>query len=195
MMKKITCFSLFMIFFLPLCSSGQNESVDLDVISKIKQEGMQNTDIDELAFWMSDYSGPRLTASEGWDRGAEWAKRKLEEYGLQDVRIEIARAWDRGGWNNRKTYAAMTAPYYVNFTANPVAWTGSTEGVVKSEAILLDINDESDFDRFKGKLRSKIILIPNNAMDEAVFTLMMSRRSESHRYSDQELKELTMAVP
>ena len=60
-----------------------------------------------------------------------------------------------GGWDNLKTYAAMTAPYYVNFACNPVAWTGSTKGPVKGEVVLLDVKDETDLEKYKGKLIRK----------------------------------------
>ncbi len=143
--------------FLPLWLMSQSENVDLDMIFKIKQEGLKNSKIEDMAFWLTDFVGPRLTASSGFNRGTEWAKKKMEELGFQNVRIEAARDFSRGGWDNIKTYAAMTAPYYVNFACNPVAWTGSTNGLVKGEVILLDVKSESDLDQYKGNLPVKLL--------------------------------------
>ncbi|HUX56092.1 MAG TPA: hypothetical protein VMV77_03910 [Bacteroidales bacterium] len=123
--KKISA-SLMILFFLPLWLMSQSENVDLSMIYKIKQEGLRNSNIEELAFGLTDFVGPRLTGSTGNNRGNEWAKKKMEELGFQNVKIEAARDFSRGGWDNLKTYAAMTAPYYANFACNPVAWTGST---------------------------------------------------------------------
>ena len=145
--------------FMPLWLMSQSENVDLGMIYKIKQEGLKNSSIEDLAFWMTDYIGPRLTGSTGINRGNEWAKKKMEEMGLQNVRIEAARDFSRGGWDNIKTYAAMTAPYYANFACNPVAWTGSTNGVVSGKVVLMDVTTENDLEKYKGKLAGKIVLI------------------------------------
>lgn len=80
--------------------------------------------------------------------------------------IDNARDFERGAWDNYKAYVAMTAPYYANFAGVPVAWTGSTKGLVKSEVVLLDIKATEDFAKYKGKLSGKIILMPSTATYE-----------------------------
>lgn len=184
-MKKFST-SIMLFLFLPLWLLSQTENVDLNMVYKIKQEGLKNSKIEDLAFWLTDYVGPRLTASTGFNRGTEWAKKTMEEYGLQNVRIEEARDFSRGGWDNLKTYAAMTAPYYANFACNPVAWTGSTNGLVKSEVVLLDVKNESDLDQYKGKLAGKIVMMPSTATYEPSFEPLATR------FTDDQLKELSM---
>ncbi len=131
---------------------------------------------------------PGLPDRQGSTRGYEWAKKKMEELGFQNVRIEEARDFNRGGWDNLKTYAAMTAPYYTNFACNPVAWTGSTKGLVKGEVILLDVKSETDLEKYKGKINGKIVLMPSTATYEVSFEPLASR------YTDEQLKELSKAV-
>ncbi|MFP4488940.1 MAG: hypothetical protein ACLFN1_06515 [Bacteroidales bacterium] len=143
---------------------SQHEPVDLNMVYKIKQEGFKNSDIEDLSFWMTDFTGPRLTASKGKKRADEWADSRMKEYGLENVRIETARPFDRGGWDNQKTYVAMTAPYYTNFAANPKAWTGSTRGAVKGSPVLLDINNEDDFEKYKGQLKERSLLCLQTAL-------------------------------
>ncbi len=173
---------------MPLWLFSQSEKVDLGIIYKIKQEENYNSKIEELAFGLTDLTGSRLTGSTGGERGNEWAKKKMEEFGFQNVRIEEATDFNRGGWDNLKTYAAMTAPYYINFACLPVAWTGSTNGPVKSEVILLDIRSENDLEKYKGKLNGKIILIPSSATapHEISFEPLATR------YSEEQLKQITM---
>src|SRR5450759_4662845 len=173
-MRKISI-ALLILFFLPAWLMSQNENVDLSMIYKIKQEGLKNSGIEDLAFWLTDFTGPRLTGSTGNNKGNEWAKKKMEELGFQNVRIEAARDFSRGGWDNLKTYAAMTAPYYTNFACNPVAWTGSTNGVVKGEVILLEVTSESDLDKYKGKISGKIILMPSTNTYEVGYEPLASR--------------------
>jgi hypothetical protein len=155
------------------------------MIYKIKQEGQRNSAIEELAYGLTDFAGPRLTGSTGINRGNEWAKKKMEEFGFQNVRIEEARDFNRGGWDNLKAYAAMTAPYYANFACNPVGWTGSTKGLVKSEVILLDVKTEADLEKYKGKLNGKIVLMPSTT------TYQVSYEPLASRYTEEQLKQLT----
>ena len=67
---------LLMIF--PAMLLAQTEKVDLSMVYKIKQEGTRNSAIEDLAFGLTDLSGPRLTGSTGGTRGNEWAKNKME---------------------------------------------------------------------------------------------------------------------
>jgi carboxypeptidase Q len=179
--------STWLIMFIPALLMSQNEKIDLNMIYKIKQEGTRNSQIEELAFWMTDFAGPRLTGSTGGNRANEWVKKKMEEFGFQNVRIEEARDFSRGGWDNLKTYAAMTVPYYANFACNPVAWTGSTNGLIKGEVILLDVKTEADLENYKGKISGKIVLMPSTSTYEVSYEPLASR------YSDEQLKQLSMA--
>jgi len=184
--KVITVFTV--LFLLPILSQSQNENVDLGMVYKIKQEGLKNSGIEEMAFWLTDFVGPRLTGSTGNNRGNEWAKKKMEELGLQNVRIEPAREFKQGGWDNQKTYAAMISPYYTSFTCNPVAWTGSTTGMVKGEVLYLDAKTEADLEKYKGKLSGKIVMIPS------VSTFAISFDPLASRLTNDQLKDLAMAA-
>ena len=185
---KTRLISICLLIYLPAILLSQTEKVDLNMIYKIKQEGTRNSSIEELAYGLTDFVGPRLTGSAGGARGNEWAKKKMEELGFQNVRIEEARDFTRGGWDNLKTYAAMTAPYYSNFACNPVAWTGSTKGSVKGEVILLDIRAESDLEKYTGKLNGKIVLMPSTT------TYVVSYEPLATRRTDEDLKNLSMAA-
>lgn len=191
MIKKLSPVTILLLMFIMTPLFGQHERVDLEMIYKIKQEGFKNSGIEELSFWMTDYLGSRLTGSEAKKRADEWTSDKMKEMGLQNVKIDVVNKFPRGSWDNLKTYAAMTAPYYANFAANPKAWTGSTNGLVKGEVILFDIKSSEDLQAMKGKLKGKIIAMPSAATYEPNFEPLASR------YTDEELdklKELTLGV-
>jgi carboxypeptidase Q len=185
--RKIIIGVVFLVF-VPALLMSQTEKVDLNMIYKIKQEATRNSQLEELAFWMTDFAGPRLTGSTGGNLANEWAKKKMEELGFQNVRIDEARDFSRGGWDNLKTYAAMTKPYYTNFACNPVAWTGSTNGLIKGQVILLDVKSEADLDNYKGKISGKIVLMPSTSTYEVSYEPLASR------LSDEQLKQLSMSV-
>jgi carboxypeptidase Q len=159
------------------------EKIDYDVLNKIKEEGLKNSKIEEIAFYLTDYSGPRLSNSPGLKTAQEWAVGKMKEWGLENAKRE---AWGEfgKGWNVEKSYVAMTKPYYMPFIAIPKAWTNGTNGLVKGEVITADIKTEEDFDKYRGKLKGKIVLIPNDYDATATF------EADGNRYTDEELKEM-----
>ena len=165
-------------------SAVAQQSLPADMAFKIKREAFQNSQIEALAFYLTDFAGPRLAASKLCERAEVLTKDKPAGLGFSNVRIEKAADFPRGGWDNIKTYAAMTAPYYCNFIGTAKAWSGSTNGVIKGEVILLDVNTVEDIDKFKGKLGNKIVLMPETSKYEMRFTPFATR------YTDEELEQI-----
>ena len=151
---------------------------------KVKHEGLANSKVEELSQFMTDDLGPRLAASQLNARAEKMVVSKLEELGLSNARVEFASKFDKGGWDNEKNYVAMTAPYYCSFAANPKAWSGSTNGLVKGECVVLDAQTVADLDKYKGQLAGKIVLMPASQTYEMVFTPL------ANRYTDEQLAEI-----
>lgn len=151
---------------------------------RIKDAALANSQIDSIACFMTDMLGPRLAASNMKQRAEELVVERLKSYGFDNVRIEFASDFDKGGWDNEKNYVAMTAPYYCSFAANPKAWSGSTDGLVKAECILLEAADTAQLAGYQGKLAGKIVLMPPTRDYELSFRPMASR------YTDEELKDM-----
>ena len=55
--------------------NAQDEKVDMDMMTKIRKEGLDNSKVMEIAMYLTDVSGPKLTASPGYMRAATWAKK------------------------------------------------------------------------------------------------------------------------
>ncbi len=188
------CFKQYRILLVALLLSAmvipalaQEASVDLEMVYKIRQEGQRNSDIETLAYLLTDLAGPRLTGSEGLDRANEIARARMAEYGFSNVRIEEADQFPRGGWDYTKAYAAMVSPYYNNFAVTPVAWSSGTSGTIRGEVVLVDIKSEEDIEKYRGKLKGKIVMVPQSAQYEVSFD------PQAIRYTDQELSDLSMA--
>ena len=79
----------------------------------------------------------------------------------------------------------MTAPYYCRFAANPKAWSGSTDGLVAGDCILLEAPDTTSLSSYRGKLHGKIVIMPIAREYELSF------RPMAKRYTDEELSEMT----
>ena len=82
-------------------ASGQiaQEKVDLGVIARIRQEGLERSQIPALAHHLTDVIGPRLTGSPGMKAANEWTATTLKSWGLTGVEVE---PWGRfgRGWEN-----------------------------------------------------------------------------------------------
>lgn len=163
------------------------QCLPLETAYKIKREAFQRSKMEELAQWMTDFLGPRLVGSKQSVRAEKLTKEKLEELGLSNARIEFAMDFPKGGWDNVKTYAAMTAPYYCNFPANPKAWSGSTAGLVKGEVVYINVRKPADVQKYKGKLNGKIVLMP------VYKDYQLSFEPDATRYTEEELEALTQA--
>src|SRR6476660_8083108 len=119
-MRKIVLFGLIQSAF--LVSFGQSVP-DADINNKLKQEESQNSKVMDIAFHLTDVSGPRLTASPNFMNAANWAKNTLSGWGLENARLE---PWgDFGkGWQQERCYIAMTKPYYTPLVAIPILLIG-----------------------------------------------------------------------
>lgn len=167
-------------------AQAQQEPVDLDMIHKIKQEGLKNSKVMQTAFYLTDVSGPRLSASPGLKRANEWAVKQLTEWGLKNARAE---AWgDFGkGWEIEKSYLAMTAPYYQHMIATPKAWTPGTNGLVKGDVVVMNVDKEEDLQQYKGKLKGNIVLTKLTQEAKAGF------EADAKRYSEEDLVKLAQS--
>ncbi|MGE5106298.1 MAG: M20/M25/M40 family metallo-hydrolase [Sphingobacteriales bacterium] len=181
-------FLLAVMAFTALSVSAQQEKVDMDVINKIKNEGMNNSKVMDIAFHLTDESGPRLTNSPGWFRAANYAIAQLKKWGVNNTALE---AWgDFGkGWELKKSYLAMTAPYYKPIIAYPKTWTKSSAGLISGEVVLVNIKDSTELVNYKGKFAGKIILINNTD------TLKQNFKADATRYTDEELAKMAAFKP
>ena len=156
-----------------------------ELATKIKNEGLNNSKIEEISQYLTDLMGSRLTASQQKRRAEGLLVKKLNEFGLSNPRAEFAYEFTRGGWDVVKTYAAMTKPYYCAFSVNPKAWSGSTDGLVKGECIVFDASTKESLEQYRGKIAGKILLMP------ATQTYTMNFNPLATRYTEEQLEALT----
>ncbi|HTS44115.1 MAG TPA: M20/M25/M40 family metallo-hydrolase [Puia sp.] len=176
------------LFFLPvlffsICLWAQNDTPDPEMTSKIREEGLHHSQVMDIAFYLTDASGPRLMQSPGYFRAANWAKQKLTEWGLQDAKLEPWGDWGKG-WELQKFYIALTAPFYKPIIAFPKTWTTGTNGLQHAEVILVYAQDSAQLETYRGKLKGKIIITPRTD------TLIPSYKPDATRFTDEELKKM-----
>jgi carboxypeptidase Q len=137
------------------------EKLDTAMISKIRAEGLDHSGVMDIAFHLTDGSGPRLMNSPGFFRAANWAKNTMKEWGLENAALEPWGTFGKG-WELQKSYIAMTAPYYKSLIGLPKTWTGGTGGLQNAEIIIVAAKDSIELLAYAGKLKGKIILTPQS---------------------------------
>src|ERR1700722_15494138 len=149
--------TLTVVFVFSALSAFSEEPVDLSVIHRIKAEALENSKVMEHVFYLSDVNGPRLTNSPGFKSAGDWVVKRLQEYGLTSVHQEPWGPFGRG-WTYTHFSGHMLTPAYAPLIGFPLAWSPGTQGPVEAEAIYAPLETEADFEKFKGKLRGKIVL-------------------------------------
>jgi carboxypeptidase Q len=160
---------------------GAQEAVNDAVIAQIKMEGFQRSAVMETLSWLTDVHGPRLTASPGLRKAAEWARDQLARWGLERATLEsygpIGRGWELQHFN-----IEMTEPQFMRVTGYPRAWSPATSSPVTKTPVVVEVKGKEDFDKYRGKLRGAIVM---NGRPEPVD---IGFKPEATRLSDSDLK-------
>ncbi len=156
------------------------ESVDLSVIQRVKTEAFEHSKVMDHMFYLTDVNGPRLTGSPNYKAAGDWAVSRLKEYGLVNVKQEKWGPFGRG-WTNKHFEAAIVEPQYAPLIGVVIGWTAGTDGTVTGEPMLVSITKEADFEKYKGKLKGKVV------MTQPMTELAMSTNPLGRRYTNDEL--------
>src|SRR5262249_46540392 len=167
---------------------GQVEKVDLEMMKKIREEGMQRSQVMETLSWLTDVHGPRLTNSPQYRAASEWAKGKLTEWGLQNASLETWGPFGRG-WSLEGFTANIVKPNFIPLIAYPKAWSPSTNGMARGPVVYLDAKTADDLAKYKGKLKGAIVLMAPPREAQAHF------KPEGRRLPDEELLAMANAEP
>src|SRR5829696_5883955 len=100
--------------------------------------------------------GPRLTCSPGFYEAGDWVMKELQKYGVTNVHKE--RFAFGKGWALQKFHATMIEPQVMPIVGVVKAWTPGTKGTFTTDVIRVTIANEADAEKYKGKLRGKIVI-------------------------------------
>jgi len=171
---------------LPIHAEERVERVDLNAIHKIREEALQNSKVMDHVFQLTDVYGPRLTNSPGFFAAADWVVKQLKDWGIEGQQEKWG-PFGRG-WTYTHFSANLIEPQYAPLIGFPLAWSPGTNGTVTGEAMVANIAAETDFDRYKGKLKGKILFMGVGR------ELTMITTSQGQRYTDDELARLSIAA-
>lgn len=157
-----------------------------DPVGRIKDEGLNRSQVMQTLSYLTDVIGPRLTASPNMKRANEWTRDKLTEWGMQNAHLEAWGPFGRG-WTLQRFSAQITEPQNIPLIAYPKAWSPGTDGLLVGEVVYVDAKTEADLQKYKGKLRGAIVLTAPVRELKAHFA------PQGTRLTDKELLELADA--
>lgn len=166
----------------PVVAQNSGDRPDLQMVTKIRNEGFHNSKVMDIMEDLSDRLGQRLTGSANQKRANEWARDTMAGWGLQNAHIEtfpFGRGWETDG-----ATLEMISPDHAQLYVIPKAWTPGTNGVVKGEVVRLNATTKEDLDKLKGTLAGKIVLL-GEARD-----LKPESEAALKRYDDKGLEEI-----
>ena len=148
-----------------------------DPIERIKDEGMNRSQVMQTLSYLSDVIGPRLTASPNMKRANEWTRDQMTKWGLQNAHLEAWGPFGRG-WSLTRFSAQVVAPQAIPLIAYPKAWSPGTDGPLTAEVVYVDARADADLEKYKGKLNGKIVLTTVTRDVPAHFEALGSRMNE-----------------
>ncbi len=181
-----------------------DDKPDLAVVHRIKEQAFRDGKVMDHLFWLTDANGPRLTGSPGFRSAADWAVRRLGEWGASQPHLE---SWGRFGrsWAVQRFELSLIAPAYARLVGVAKAWSSGTNGVVSGTLVAAPLFPEREdrddgFDLAKlaarvhayaqanrGKLRGHFVLL------DSPRDLDLPKPAESLRYDDKKLAEIVQA--
>lgn len=190
---------LFVVPLVALTAFGAGDSPDLEAVSRIKHEAEQNSQVMEHLFQLVEVYGPRITNSKGFYDSAEWARRQLEEWGLENAALEEWGPFGHG-WSREYFSAHLHSPGYEQLIGVPLGWSPSTEGKLTGQPVLVPLErdgrphrDEQAIDEFiakwKGKLSGAMVMIAD------LKKVRPQSRAPLSRHSSSDLQAMAKARP
>jgi carboxypeptidase Q len=187
-MKIICRVSLFIFLFFRInLLAAQQEMIDTAAFQRIRYAELNGSQIPQIAHYLTDVSGSRLTNSPGFYRAGKWAIETMKKWGLANARFESWGEYGRG-WDMEEFNISMKAPYSGYIIGYALPWTSNTKGEIRApvfEMLNTNLMDSAFMENHKADFKGKIILIASP----------LTKHTEdfkpfSTRYSDSELAKM-----
>ncbi len=165
-MKRLIFSLLPALFLAPYCfAQAQADQPDTAVFNRIRRAEFSSSQIPQIAHYLTDVPGSRLTNSEGYRRAADWTVATMKKWGLANAKTE---PWGEFGkqWDLESFSISMTAPYVTPLRAYPNPWSPSTNGLQKGQVVVISPQqymDSAYLQKHMSDFRDKFVLLTGKA--------------------------------
>jgi carboxypeptidase Q len=132
------------------------EPVDTAAIDKIKAAGKVTPQVMEMATYITNTYGMRMTNSANVKAAGEYARKKLVEWKLTGVEVQTFNFGN--GWSNDRLSLKLANEPAVTFQAYSKPWTQGTAGPITGD-VVEGVRSQADLTSMKGKLKGKFVLV------------------------------------
>jgi len=138
-------------------ASAQGIRSEDPVIRQMWTLGMEQSQTEDLAQYLTDFIGPRLAGSPNLDAAGDWAVAKFQEWGVS-ARKEVYGTWD--GWQFGITHVDLVAPRVQTLEAEILAFSPGTNGAFEGDVIIVpEFSSEGDAVDWLPTVQGKIVLL------------------------------------
>ncbi len=132
------------------------EPVDNTINAKIRDEGLNRSQVHKIFTHFTEVIGPRLTGSPAVKAADDYSLGLLKEWGLSNPHLE---PWDFGrGWTLERSTVEMIEPRYMPLIGYPEAWSASTPAEMVATPIFIGNKTVADLEKMKGQLKGAIVM-------------------------------------
>jgi hypothetical protein len=157
-----------------------------DPVERIKDEGLNRSQLMETLEYLTDVIGPRLTGSPALRRANEWTRDRLTQWGLANAHLEPWGPFGRG-WTLKRFSAEAIEPVAFPLNAYPRAWSPGLDAPLAADLVVVEAKNEEELQKYKGQLRGKFVLAGNERQLRPRFDPVATR------LTDKQLLELADA--
>ncbi len=140
------------LFFAAVLAPAQ----DADVLTKMRAEAMEKSQVEPIFEMLTVTIGPRLTASPAHKRAAEYARDWLKSAGFSNVHLEPFQFGP--GWSLEKLTIEMVEPRYLPLIGYADAWSPSTRGELTAAPVFVGDRTPADVANMRAQLKGAIVM-------------------------------------
>jgi carboxypeptidase Q len=183
---KLACFTqVFALFALTILSgafaqapSSDSPAKATDAIARIRDEGLNHSQVMDTLSHLTEAIGPRLTGSPNLKRANEWTRDTLASWGLTNAHLE---AWPFGrGWSLKRFSAQVVEPQTIPLIGFPTAWSPGFDKPFVGDVVFFDVRTNTDLEKYTGKLSGAIVLASPLREVQVHFEPLANRLTETN---------------
>jgi hypothetical protein len=157
-----------------------------DPVARIREEGMNHSQVMATLSYLSDVIGPRLTGSPNLHRANEWTRQTLASWGLVNAHLEPWGPFGRG-WSLKRFSMQVIEPQTIILEGYPRAWSPGFDKPFDADVVYLEAKNEADLQKYHAKLKGAVVL------HGQVRPLTLRSEAPTTRVSDGDLLQLANA--
>lgn len=129
-----------------------------EIVAAIEKEGIENSQLEQLAYELMDLNGPRLVGTPEMKSAHDWAVNTYKKWGIEAENQQWG-TWK--GWQRGITHVDMVSPRVASLHATQLAWNPSTDkkGVTASLVTLPNFKDSLAFVKWLPNVKGKIVMV------------------------------------